>query len=72
MPAMPWYYDSYGSRRWDGQGCQFAQLGIRVKHHVRRRRDAPQDIDFIVIVRMRSDIRTASRRHRVYMQMHKR
>lgn len=43
-----------------------------MKHHVRRRRNAPQEIDFIVIGGMRTDIRTLSCKHRMYMQMSER
>jgi hypothetical protein len=41
-----------------------------MKHHARRSRGAPQDIDFIVIRRMRSDERTVPCKCLVCMQMH--
>ena len=40
-----------------------------MKHHVRGRRDAPQDIHFIVIGSMRTDGRTVSCQSLVYMNM---
>ena len=43
-----------------------------MKHHVRGRRDAPQDIDFIVIGRTRTDEGTVSCQRLVHMQMHRR
>jgi hypothetical protein len=43
-----------------------------MKHHVRRRRDAPQDVDFIVIGGTRTDERTVPCERLAHMQMHRR
>lgn len=64
---MPWHYDCDRSQRGVRQRYSFAQLGIGMKHHVRRHRDAPQDIDFIVIGRTRTDEGTVSCKHLVHM-----
>jgi len=68
---MPWYQDRGESRRGSGNVYAFSQLGAGVnQHHVRGRRCIPQDIDFIIIRRMRSDERTMSCKRLVSMQMY--
>ena len=46
---MPRYYDTKEGKGCGGLECLFAQLGIRMEHHVRRRCDASHDVDFIVV-----------------------
>jgi hypothetical protein len=41
-----------------------------MKHDVRGRRDAPRDVDFIVIGRMRTHRRAVSRQRLVHMHVH--
>jgi hypothetical protein len=49
----------------------FSQLGAGVnQHHVRGRRCVPQDIDFVIIRRMRCDEWTLSGERLVNMQMY--
>jgi hypothetical protein len=56
MPTMPGYRDCDRTQRTVGQRYPFGQLGINIKHYMRRRCDAPLDVDFIVVSRVRSNI----------------
>lgn len=61
-----------GNKRRSRRGHPFAQIGIRVnERQVRGPRGIPQDIDFVVIRRMRSDERTVSCKRLMHMQMHR-
>ena len=53
---MPGYRDCDRTQRTVGQRYPFGQLGINIKHYMRRRCDAPLDVDFIVVSRVRSNI----------------
>jgi hypothetical protein len=67
---MPGYKERCGSKRGIGYEHPFDRLSIRMQHHVRRGRDAPQHIDFIVIMRSWNDARMVPCQGLVPMQVH--
>lgn len=68
---MLWHQNNDGSQRWSWDWYPLTQLDFRMKHHQRGGRDAPKDIDFIVVVRSRSDAGPTFRECSVHVEVHR-